>query len=350
VHEYIEIRFRKRGKPYRVTRQVERGFEFDEPDPRPRPIHIGFAAFDDGTRYRLERIRRVKGWRPERFDVKVSVEDGSLVLRGDDRYSMPEGWYRITADVDGAKVRKLDRRRVGVPHDGHGVLTIDLELDERTIAVDLSKADPDVLRLLHDSVLDGQTGADWVADAGIRPTRRACALNLAACLRVTPTNGSPLLDEVERLFLGRDDRTYARVTPRFHERVVALSESPSKPVYAEGRPHASIHEELLEALVAFEPAAAAMFDKEGLRSFRAEGSPSLQMVIATPRPSTSYPAEFADLDLDLGNPLQDALGLAIHLGELLDGKPTNHLDLGRRLVKQKRVAPYLCYRVVAAPK
>ena len=228
------------------------------------------------------------------------------------------------------------------------MVTIDLELDERTIDVDLSRADPDVLRLLEASVLDGRAGTDWVVEAGIRPTRRACALNLAASLRVTPTKTGPLLDQVERLFLGRDDRTYARVTPRFYERVRALSESPDRPVYAEGHPHATIHEELLAALGAFEPDAAQRFDRSGLWSFRAEGSPSLQMVIA--RPSAPYPAEFADLDLDLGNPLQDAVGLVVHLGELLDGKPTNHLDLWRKLRTQTRMAPYLCYTVEAAPR
>jgi hypothetical protein len=348
VHDYIEIRFRKRGRPYRVARQVEQGFEFDEPDPPARAIHLGFRAYDDGTKYRLERIRRIKGWRPERFDIRVSVEDGSLVLRGDDRYALPEGWYQITADVDGAKVRKVDRRRVEVPHDGHGVVTIDLALDERTIDVDLARADADVLRLLEASVLDGRAGTDWVADAAIRPTRRACALNLAASLRVTPTKSGPLLHEVERVFLGLDDRVYARVTPRFYERVQALSESPDRPVYAEGHPHAPIHEALLTALAAFEPETANRFRPAGLWSFRAEGSPSLQMVIA--RPETPYRAEFADLDLDLGNPLQDAVGLVVHLGELLDGKPTNHLDLWKKLRKQKRVAPYLCYTVASAAR
>ena len=94
MHEYIEIQFRHSGKPFRVARQVQRGFEFDEPDPPTRSIDIGFAAFDDGTRYRMQRIRQVKGWGGQRFVVKLSV---------------PEGWYTITANVSGAKV-KNDRQ------------------------------------------------------------------------------------------------------------------------------------------------------------------------------------------------------------------------------------------------
>ena len=82
----------------------------------------------------------------------------------------------------------------------------------------------------------------------------------------------------------------------------------------------------------------------GLFSFRVEGSPSLQMVIATP--SSPFNACFVDLDLDLGNPLQDVAGLVVHIGELLSGKPTNHLDLQKKLSNGK-AAPYLYYRVVS---
>ena len=343
MHEYIEVRFRHKGRPFRVVRQGKHGFEFQEPDPPPRTIDIGFAAADDGTRYRMQRIRQVKGWSAQRFDIKLSVEDGSLVLRGDDRYSLPEGWYAITANVSGAKVRKIDKRRVEVVQDRHAVQIIDLELDERTIEVDLADADPAVRRVLEASTLNERTGMDWVLDEDVRPTRRACALNLLATLRVTPTPSAPLLSEVDCLFLGLDDRSYARVTPAFYTRVLALSDQADNRVYAEGHPHAKIHEEVLTALSEFDPAAAGRFDPAGLWSFRAEGSPSLQMVIA--RPIASFPMEFADLDLDLGNPLQDLVGLVIHIGELVDGKPTNHLDLWSRLSKNKRTAPYVYYAV-----
>ena len=126
-------------------------------------------------------------------------------------------------------------------------------------------------------------------------------------------------------------------------RVLALSDIANNRVYAEGAPHAKIHEELLTAIGAFDSAALGQFDAKGLRSFRAEGRPSLQMVIA--RPTTIFPMEFADLDLDLGNPLQDVVGLCIHIGELLDGKPTNHLDLRARL--QQNAAPFVYYTIVA---
>ena len=50
------------------------------------------------------------------------------------------------------------------------------------------------------------------------------------------------------------------------------------------------------------------------------------------------------LDLDLGNPLQDVLGFVVHMGELLDGKPTNHLELRKALAKSK-AGGFLYYKV-----
>jgi hypothetical protein len=58
-----------------------------------------------------------------------------------------------------------------------------------------------------------------------------------------------------------------------------------------------------------------------LTSFRAEGKPSMQVVVAVPPPDLAH--TYAEFDLDLGNPLQDVVGFFVHLGELLDGKPTN---------------------------
>src|SRR5215217_6635077 len=97
MNEYIEIQFRRNGQPFGIARQVDGGFAFLESDAPTRAISIGFAAYDDGTRYRLQRIRQIKGWNSPQFELKVAVEDGSLVLRGFDEYSLPEGFYVITA-------------------------------------------------------------------------------------------------------------------------------------------------------------------------------------------------------------------------------------------------------------
>jgi hypothetical protein len=79
---------------------------------------------------------------------------------------------------------------------------------------------------------------------------------------------------------------------------------------------------------------------KGLLSFRGEGSPSLQVIA---RPPVDLPYTYADLDLH--TPLQEVLGFVVHMGELLDGKPTNHLDLRRGLAKSAK--RYLYYDVVS---
>lgn len=66
-----------------------------------------------------------------------------------------------------------------------------------------------------------------------------------------------------------------------------------------------------------------------LQSYRQDGRTALQIVVAIPR--FTHPVVFADIDLDLGNPLWDVEGVLIHLGELLDGGPTDHFRVREKL-------------------
>ena len=119
------------------------------------------------------------------------------------------------------------------------------------------------------------------------------------------------------------------------QRVEDLVKDPSKPFFREGPPRAKIHGRLLDSI-----------PEQGFKellSFRGEGSPSLQMVIAVP--PVSSPHTYAEFDIDLGNALQDVLGFVVHAGELLDGKPTNHLELRQKLARTKAGA-FLHYKVV----
>jgi hypothetical protein len=343
MHEYIEVQFRRNGKAFWLSRQISEGFEFEEANAEARAIEIGFSAFDPGTELRMQRIRQVKGWDAQSFKLRISVEDGSLVIRGDDEFSLPEGFYDVTANVSGAKVKKRPGR-VEVPHDQHGVVVIDLEIDDRTIEVDLEDADPAILDLLGASTIDEQSALDWVKDDDVSPKSRACVLNLVANLRVFPKLSDSLLTETTCLFKALEERAYAEVSTAFYDKVSELSEERDNTVYPEGRPHAPIHALLIAAIGKFEASAGGLFTEDGLLSFRAEGSPSLQMVIATP--TAPFASRFVDLDLDLGNPLQDVAGLVVHIGELLNGQPTNHLDLRKKLSKGK-AAPFLYYKVVS---
>lgn len=343
MHEYIEIRFRRKGKPFRLKREVSGGVEFDEPNPLRRTLHLGFSAADPITEYRLSHVRQIQGWGPGRFRLRVSVEDGLLRLRGVDEHALPEGRYKVTVELSDARVVKQPGR-ASVPHDGHAAVTAELRTDDRTIQVNLTSVDPEIKRVLGGSVLDGQPATDWLRNADIRPTRRAAVLNILAQTRVTPGIRQPLLTDVLSLFRARDDRAYAKVNARFYHRVDTLADRPDLPVYREGHPTASIHQQLLAAAGEDEPAAKSIFTVMDLWSFRAEGRPSLQMVVANPK--AGFDHTFADLDLDLGNPLQDLVGLFVHVGELVSGKTTNHLDLRARLARGRAKA-YLYYTVRA---
>jgi len=338
MNEFIEIQFRKNGKRLRVNRQVPGGIEFDEPDPLERTVGIGFRADDPVTRVRLDNVRRIQGWEPGQFKLNLSVEDGSILLRGVTAHALPEGRYRIRPEVEETKT--LGAQVARVEHDRGTSIAIEISMDDRSVDVDLDDADADIRGVLDRSQVDGAPCAEWLEDDNRRPTRQACLLNLMASLRTKPTLAAPLVRLVHDVFLVANDRIYAKVDRTLLDSLQTLADHPTKPFYAEGTPQAAIHGRLLTVMP--EPPEVKLRFKE-LTSFRAEGKPSMQIVIAVPPPD--LPHTYAEFDLDLGNPLQDLVGFFVHMGELLDGKPTNHLDLRKPLAKTK-AGEFLYYTVV----
>ena len=340
MNEYIEINLRRHNKPLRIRRQVPGGIELDEPDPIERAVFVSFNAANEITRYRLRRVRQVQGWQPGEFKLNFSVEDGAIVLRGIDAYSLPEGLYTIALNIEEAKTRPATRR-VAVKHDGSGTLDVVVETDHRTVDCDLSVCDPVIRGILDRSTIDEQNALEWLEDDSRRSTRKACLLNLLASLRARPTAADPLAKHVRNVFWMENDRAYATVDREMYDRFERLAADPNKPFYREGRPRADIHLRLLERLP--EPAdRRALFPPESLVSFRGEGQPSLQAVIAKPPAASDY--TYAEFDLDLGNALQDISGFVVHMGELVDGKSTNHLDL-RPVLAKSPAKDYLYYAI-----
>lgn len=339
MNEYIEIRFRKpSGARLRVARQTPGGIEFEETDPLERTVGFQLNPRGQATAERMRRIAQVKGWGLGEFRLSVSVEDGNIRLRGVDADSLPEGYYSLRVEVEEAATQQ-GSTAIGVEHDGHATLEVTVLFDVRDLDVDLTGCDAEIARLLDSSEIDGEDGVAWVQSAAYRPTRRACLMNLLASLRVRPTVSDMLIDQVSRVLAVANDRAYMKVDRALLPRLEALVLDPSRPFYREGTPTAPIHGRLLDQIP---PAEKPGFTN--LLSFRGEGRPSLQMVIAVP-PATS-PHTYAEFDLDLGNPLQDVLGFIVHMGELLDGKPTNHLDL-RKVLAKTSAREFLYYRVVA---
>ena len=91
MNEYIEVMFRRNNKPLRIKRQLPGGIVLDEPDPITRTVSIGFDPANEIADYRMRRVRQLQGWDPGQFKLVITVEDGSLVLRGVDPLALPQG-------------------------------------------------------------------------------------------------------------------------------------------------------------------------------------------------------------------------------------------------------------------
>jgi hypothetical protein len=337
MNEYIEVIFRKpSGARLKVKRQTIGGIEFDERDPIERTVGFQLNGRSAATKERMRRIARVKDWEPGQFKLHVSVEDGNIRLRGDDPDALPEGLYSMRVEIEELVTRQTTSA-LTIDQDGHDVLDVTVIEDGRDVVVDLTDCDEMVKTVLAVSTIDDQEAEAWLA-ADHRPTRKACLLNLLASLRIRPTLSDGLIDDVQSVFKVFNDRVYMKVHGKLLPRIEALAKDPKKPFYREGEPKAKIHRRLLDAV----PDGAQF---EELLSFRGEGKPSLQMVIAVPPSGLSH--TYAEFDLDLGNPLQDVLGFVVHMGELLDGKPTNHLDLRKKLAKTK-AGDFLYYTVTGS--
>lgn len=179
--------------------------------------------------------------------------------------------------------------------------------------------------ILARSTIDGRPGLGWVHDTTVDPKRRAALLNILAVCCVTPTPDAPFIADVRAVVYSRTERIYCRVRGSLLNRLRLYSEEPAAPdahryVFAEGHPHAPIHADMP---VLVQRVTGVAIDPGTLESFRCNTSPSLQIVL----PSTPAVQTYADLDLDLGNPLADVVGFAKHMAELADGGPTDHLRL-----------------------
>src|SRR5688572_24804152 len=105
MNEYIEVKFYRNDRWLKLKREVPgRGLEFDEPDPIARSVYIGISGSNAITKYRIDRLRQVKGWEPGVIKLLPSVEGGVLVLRGVDQDSLPEGRYELRIGLEEAKV------------------------------------------------------------------------------------------------------------------------------------------------------------------------------------------------------------------------------------------------------
>jgi len=215
MDEYIEVSFRQ------PTSTGPGGIELDEPDPIERTVSVQLAPRGEATRQRMKRIAQVKGWQPGEFRLNISVEDGSLMLRGVDADALPEGLYAITVEIEEADCTPK-KVNVEVRQDTGVTATFTVVQDRRSVELKLTNGDQGVLDVIDASRVDGLGGREWL-DADKRPVRKACLLNLLGSLRARPLVSNSLIQHVHHTFAVFNDRAFMRVDnellPRMQELV-----------------------------------------------------------------------------------------------------------------------------------
>ena len=317
----------------------------NETDATPRGLLFEFDGDTEATRVRMERVRKLRDWRFGEFKLDINLIDGNLVFTGVDTRSLPPGkyWFRLRiADL------KLPKEKITfeLKENGEEVKDVAVAKDKRDIELTgtVASFDSELRRILEATAsrLDGSAASDWLSNTNPRAARKACVLNILAKLRTVPTTSNPLINKLQHIFFADVDRVYGRVDRDFFTRLDELARDPNKPFFDEGSPKSAGHRRLLDRIARFE----GQVDTYRLQSFRQEGKNSMQAVIAIPPdPTRNF---YADLDIDLGNPLQDVAGFVIHLGELINPGKTDHLALREKLEKTKSLAPFLMYKVIEA--
>jgi hypothetical protein len=345
MNESFSIRLRRNGKVWPVDDLTpDEGLVFDnEVDAFPRSLTLEFDGVNAATLYRMNRVRELRGWNAGVFNLRLEEQDGVLVASGMDKDALPSGYYWFRLSI-GDVIIPSKKFFFHIDEDSDDtVVNVDVKADPRDVEIDPIAAFDDQIRRLIEapaSQIDGLSVSDWLGDSDPRPNRKACLLNLLAKLRTAPAAGDPLITLVDSFFFCGAERAYARVHPELFARLQDLSDDDDRPFYAEGPPTSSMHQKLLGAI---EARGWGHRSDYSLWSFRQEGNPSMQMVVATP--NVSGPPFCADIDIDLGNPLQDLEGFAIHMGELAGGRDTDHLDLHDKLDKGA-TKKYLYYDVI----
>ncbi len=344
MNERITIRLMEDGRHLPINSLTGDGLMLrNETDATPRGLVVEFDADSPATRIRMDRVRTLRDWHPHVFKLDLQVFEGNLIITGVDSRALPPGlyWFKLRiADLDVQK----ERIRIELDEDGDVKRDVKVKKDKRDVRLTsaVTAFDGDLRRVIEagSSRLDGLAAADWLTSRQPRARRKACFLNLLAKLRTAPTESEHLLRHVRHVFFADVDRIYARVERELFTRLETLARDPSKPFFDEGSPASAGHRRLLERISRFE----GNTEQYKLRSFRQEGRNSMQAVVAVPHDPTRN--HYADLDIDLGNPLQNIVGFIVHMGELLDPGKTDHLALRAKLGKNKSIAKYLTYEVI----
>lgn len=342
MNESITLEFRKDGVKVPVNSfNVQNGIVLgSETSAWPLTMAIGIIPASPVTAFAMDGVRQRMDWQKPRYLFNVALVNGALRVTGIKDFGLPAGRYKLSIDLKGVRL-KQNQAEIDVPQDGSGLMAISLAPEKQRFefAADMIPATDVTARVLGapESLLDGQPALDWLKAAGPRIQRKACLLNILAALRCTPNASDPLCAGVKSVFFADVDRIYAGLSGDFLQR---LLQAPN--LHKEGTPKAGIHARMLARIPGRRP------EEFRLESFRLGEFNSLQLCLALPRQPSDDDTVYADIDIDLGNPLASLGGLIVHLGELIDPGQTNHLQLFANLRQQPGFSDFLYYRLADA--
>jgi hypothetical protein len=332
--EGFEFEFKRRGVTLPVTACSGEGVELaGERDAWPAGVGLKLEPVSEFARIRCDQIRRNNGWKV--FKLNVSQAGTRLRFEGVKPGLLPEGQYRASIYIGGYRFHNATYD-IDVPKNGTAVVKAEERADPRVAALErpVENFDPELRRIVEASFIDGRGLARWLEDPNQRDARKACLLNVLARLRTPVEGNEPLAARVRSVFLADVDRVYAKLDGGFAEMLSQFGsgfrQDPGPIHETHGRlrlrfPKGTTHE---------------------LRSFR-EMTAERSLQIVTASTNDIEAPQYADVDIDLGNPFVNPKGFVIHLGELIDPDRTDHLALCASLTSSPS-GEFLYYRVAEA--
>ena len=350
MNESLLLQFEAGGRPLKIQRfRAEEGIVFER-DPGASPLNAAIGLRPVYPEL-LALVQRRHDWRRGEFRLDVAIDSGGLRFSGykGDPEGLPDGIYDLTVQVESYEFRDGEQR-VSLGEGQKAVVTLHEKPDLRRVQLH-DNFDHLTAAVINNpqSKVDGQPLLEWLKNPLPRAARQACLLNVLCKLRVPPdpTHGlrEPLTEAIGSIYFADVDRVYAAAKPELADRLDRLVEA--KLWVKEGHPAAAIHQRLLTSLVDRFQIGRETAARFTLFSYRQGGRNCLQIVVASPPAGVPETRLYADIDIDLGNPLWDLEGLIVHTGELLDPGKTDHLSLHAKLNKGE-TKDFLYYDMVTA--
>ncbi|MCC6588116.1 MAG: hypothetical protein IT168_15590 [Bryobacterales bacterium] len=339
MNESITIEFRKDGQPVPIRDfNVKDGVILgDETSAWPLAMAIGISPASPITAKAMDLVRQRKDWEAPRYQFNVQQLGGKLRVHGVDPTAMPAGRYKVSTELNSVRL-KNNQTTVDIRENGTANVAVEIAPDRQRfefVADMIKETDPSA-RVLGDakSVLDGQPVKEWLKGTGARIQRKACLLNLLAMMRCTPDTRDSLCSSLKFVFFCDVDRMYAALDSDLRVRLLKVPN-----LTKEGPPKAAVHAKMLERIPGRKP------EEFRLESFRIGEFLSMQLVLALPKDPSGDDTVYADIDIDLGNPLSSIGGLVVHLGELLNPNPTDHLEMFPKLQARAGMSDFLYYKL-----